>query len=39
MYQGGGHQNAAAFRLQGSLPEVVSHVLDAAERFLARSQG
>jgi phosphoesterase RecJ-like protein len=39
MYQGGGHQNAAAFRLQGSLPEVVSHVLEAAERFLARSQG
>jgi phosphoesterase RecJ-like protein len=37
-YRGGGHQNAAAFRLQGPLPEVVSHVLGAAERFLTRSQ-
>jgi len=39
MYQGGGHQNAAACRLQGSLPEVVTRVLAAAERFLAGSQG
>ncbi len=37
-YQGGGHQNAAACRLPGPLPEVVSRVLGEAERFLARSQ-
>lgn len=36
IYQGGGHQNAAAFRLPGPLPDVVSQVLGAAERFLAR---
>ena len=39
MYQGGGHQNAAAFRLQGPLLEAVGHVLGEAERFLARSEG
>ena len=36
MHGGGGHQNAAAFRLQGSLPEVMSHVLAKAEGFLVR---
>jgi len=36
MYGGGGHQNAAAFRHQGSLPEVMSHVLAKAEGFLVR---
>jgi len=35
-YGGGGHQNAAAFRLSGPLPEVVSHVLAKAEEFLVR---
>jgi phosphoesterase RecJ-like protein len=36
MYGGGGHQNAAAFRLPGPLPEVMSHVLAKAEEYLAR---
>jgi phosphoesterase RecJ-like protein len=35
LYNGGGHQNAAAFRCQGSLPEVVEEVLAAAEEFIA----
>jgi len=35
-YGGGGHQNAAAFRLLGPLPEVMSHVLAKAEEFLGR---
>jgi phosphoesterase RecJ-like protein len=35
MHGGGGHQNAAAFRLQAPLPEVMSHVLVKAEEFLA----
>jgi phosphoesterase RecJ-like protein len=34
-YQGGGHHNAAAFRAQGSLSEVVEKVLTAAENFIA----
>jgi bifunctional oligoribonuclease and PAP phosphatase NrnA len=36
MYGGGGHQNAAAFRLPGPLPEVMSQVLAKAEGFLVR---
>ena len=36
MYEGGGHQNAAAFRLPGPLPEVMSQVLARAEDFLVR---
>jgi phosphoesterase RecJ-like protein len=35
LYNGGGHQNAAAFRCQGSLPDVVEQVLAAAEEFIA----
>ena len=35
LYNGGGHHNAAAFRCQGSLPEVVEQVLAAAEEFIA----
>jgi phosphoesterase RecJ-like protein len=35
-YGGGGHRNAAAFRLLGPLFEVMSHVLAKAEEFLAR---
>ncbi len=34
-YEGGGHQNAAAFRCQGPLSEVVEKVLAAAEEFIA----
>jgi phosphoesterase RecJ-like protein len=33
-YDGGGHHNAAAFRMQGRLSEVVAEVLQAAEAFL-----
>jgi phosphoesterase RecJ-like protein len=35
LYDGGGHQNAAAFRCQGPLLEVVETVLAAAEEFIA----
>ena len=35
-YEGGGHHNAAAFRTEGSLMEVVEEVLAAAEKFIAR---
>lgn len=35
IYEGGGHQNAAAFRYRGPLSEVVEKVLAAAEEFLA----
>jgi len=35
-YGGGGHQNAAAFRLPGLLPKVMSQVLAKAEEFLAQ---
>jgi phosphoesterase RecJ-like protein len=35
IYDGGGHRNAAAFRLPGPLPEVVESVLEATERFIA----
>ena len=38
IYNGGGHQNAAAFRCQGTLSAVVDDVLMAAEQFLAGSQ-
>ena len=34
-YDGGGHHNAAAFRAEGSLIEVVEEVLAAAEKFIA----
>ena len=34
-HQGGGHHNAAAFRAEGSLTEVVEKVLAAAEKFIA----
>lgn len=34
-YNGGGHHNAAAFRADGSLPEVVEKILAAAEEFIA----
>jgi phosphoesterase RecJ-like protein len=34
IYGGGGHHNAAAFRLGGSMPEVVEKVLTAAEEFI-----
>ena len=34
-YNGGGHHNAAAFRAEGSLPEVVEKILVAAEEFVA----
>ena len=34
-YDGGGHHNAAAFRAEGSLNEVVEEVLAAAEEFIA----
>jgi phosphoesterase RecJ-like protein len=34
IYNGGGHQNAAAFRCKGRLPEVVEEVLTAAEKFI-----
>jgi bifunctional oligoribonuclease and PAP phosphatase NrnA len=34
-YDGGGHHNAAAFRAEGSLTEVVEEVLAAAEKFIA----
>jgi phosphoesterase RecJ-like protein len=34
-YDGGGHHNAAAFRAEGSLPEVVEEILAAAEEFIA----
>lgn len=34
-YDGGGHHNAAAFRAEGSLPEVVEKILAAAEEFIA----
>jgi phosphoesterase RecJ-like protein len=34
-YDGGGHHNAAAFRTEGSLPEVVEEILAAAEEFIA----
>ena len=34
-YNGGGHHNAAAFRAEGSLPEVVEKILAAAEEFIA----
>ncbi len=34
-YEGGGHHNAAAFRAEGSLTEVVEEVLAAAEEFIA----
>jgi phosphoesterase RecJ-like protein len=34
IYGGGGHHNAAAFRLIGSLSEVVEKVLTAAEEFI-----
>jgi phosphoesterase RecJ-like protein len=34
-YDGGGHHNAAAFRVEGSLTEVVEEVLAAAEEFIA----
>ena len=35
IYGGGGHHNAAAFRCQGPLAEVVEKVLAAAEEFIA----
>jgi phosphoesterase RecJ-like protein len=35
IYDGGGHHNAAAFRCQGLLAEVVEKVLAAAEEFIA----
>lgn len=35
IYDGGGHQNAAAFRCHGPLAEVVEKVLAAAEEFIA----
>lgn len=34
-YDGGGHHNAAAFRAEGSLTEVVEEILAAAEKFIA----
>jgi phosphoesterase RecJ-like protein len=34
-YDGGGHHNAAAFRAEGSLTQVVEEVLAAAEEFIA----
>jgi phosphoesterase RecJ-like protein len=34
-HDGGGHHNAAAFRAEGSLEEVVEEVLAAAEEFIA----
>jgi len=34
-YDGGGHHNAAAFRAEGSLSEVVEKILAAAEEFIA----
>jgi phosphoesterase RecJ-like protein len=34
-YGGGGHHNAAAFRAEGSLIEVVDKILAAAEQFIA----
>jgi len=34
-YDGGGHHNAAAFRAEGSLTEVVEKILAAAEEFIA----
>jgi len=34
IYEGGGHHNAAAFRCQGLLAEVVEKVLAAAEEFI-----
>ena len=34
-YQGGGHHNAAAFRAEGSVKEVVDEVVAAAEEFIA----
>jgi phosphoesterase RecJ-like protein len=34
-YDGGGHHNAAAFRAEGPLTEVVEKVLAAAEEFIA----
>ena len=34
-HDGGGHHNAAAFRAEGSLTEVVEEVLAAAEEFIA----
>jgi len=34
-YEGGGHHNAAAFRSQGPLSEVIEKVLAAAEKFIA----
>ncbi|MBW2070781.1 MAG: bifunctional oligoribonuclease/PAP phosphatase NrnA [Deltaproteobacteria bacterium] len=34
MYAGGGHENAAAFRLKGTLEQVVDEVLQAAEEYL-----
>ena len=35
LYDGGGHQNAAAFRCQGPFAEVVEKILAAAEKFIA----
>lgn len=35
IYGGGGHHNAAAFRCQGTLAEVVEKVLAAADEFIA----
>jgi phosphoesterase RecJ-like protein len=39
IYDGGGHQNAAAFRCQGPLSEAVEKVLAAAEDFIAGGEG
>ena len=36
---GGGHHNAAAFRTQGSLSEVMENVLEAAKEFIAGGSG
>ena len=36
IHGGGGHHNAAACRLRGSLSEVVEKILKAAEEFIQR---
>jgi phosphoesterase RecJ-like protein len=38
IHGGGGHHNAAACRLRGSLPEVVGKILRAAEEFIEHGQ-
>ena len=38
IHGGGGHHNAAACRLRGSLSEVVEKILKAAEEFIQRGQ-